>query len=278
MWFSIFWENLISLPAWAWILWALVVVSAVAFFLVKKKSNAAVPVAVVLLAALVVLFAFALPSIQPEEGASTSAMFLYSPLFWSAVIAVLGIACIVLLLRRQKWTIQMLSTGALCVSLAFVLSCLTLYRMSNGGSITPASMLPIFIFSWIYGPVPGMAAGMLDGLMQLVQGAYVIHPMQFLLDYILPFAVLGLAGLFRKDKQLPLGIAVGCSARFIIHVLSGVLYFADFAPAGQSPLVYSLLYNASYLVPEFIICIVIVMIPRMHNALLRLKHEANPAA
>ena len=54
--------------------------------------------------------------------------------------------------------------------------------------------------------------------------------------------------------------------------------FADFAPAGQSPLVYSLLYNASYLVPEFIICIVIVMIPRMHNALLRLKHEANPAA
>ena len=110
MWFSIFWENLISLPAWAWILWALVVVSAVAFFLVKKKSNAAVPVAVVLLAAQVVLFAFALPSIQPEEGASTAAMFLYSPLFWSAVIAVLGIACIVLLLRRQKWTIQMLST------------------------------------------------------------------------------------------------------------------------------------------------------------------------
>ena len=65
MWFSIFWENLISLPAWAWILWALVVVSAVAFFIVKKKANAAVPVAVVLLAALVVLFAFALPSIQP---------------------------------------------------------------------------------------------------------------------------------------------------------------------------------------------------------------------
>ena len=102
--------------------------------------------------------------------------------------------------------------------------------------------------------------------------------MQFLLDYILPFAVLGLAGLFRKDKQLPLGITVGCLARFIIHVLSGVLYFADFAPAGQSPLVYSLLYNASYLVPEFIICIAIVMIPRMHNALLRLKHEANPSA
>ena len=223
------------------------------------------------------LFAFALPTIEPEEGASTAAAFLYSPIFWSILVAILGVVCIVLLLRRQKWTIQMLSTGALCVALAFVLSCLTLYRMPNGGSITPASMLPILVFAWIYGPIPGIAAGTMDGIMQLVQGAYVIHPMQFLLDYILPFAVLGIAGLFRKDNQLPFGIVLGSAARFIIHVLSGVIYFASSAPAGQSPLLYSLGYNATYLVPELIICLAIVLVPRMKHALIRIKHEAKIA-
>ena len=214
---------------------------------------------------------------EPEEGASTAAAFLYSPIFWSILVAILGVVCIVLLLRRQKWTIQMLSTGALCVALAFVLSCLTLYRMPNGGSVTPASMLPILVFAWIYGPIPGIAAGTMDGIMQLVQGAYVIHPMQFLLDYILPFAVLGIAGLFRKDNQLPLGIVLGSAARFIIHVLSGVIYFASSAPAGQSPLLYSLGYNATYLVPELIICLAIVLVPRMKHALIRIKHEAKIA-
>lgn len=272
MWFSQLWENLAALPVWAWVVWALVVVCAAAFFVCKRRGKAVVPVAVVLLAALAVLFAFALPTIEPEEG-TVSSSFLYTPVFWSVLVAILGVAAIVLLLRRQKWTIQMLSTGALCIALAFVLSCLTLYRMPNGGSVTPASMLPIFVFSWIYGPIPGVAAGMLDGLMQLVQGAYVIHPLQFLLDYILPFAILGLAGLFKKDRQLPLGILVGSAARFVIHVLSGVLYFASAAPAGQSPLLYSLGYNASYLVPELVICLAIVAIPRMRQSLLRLKHE-----
>lgn len=117
----------------------------------------------------------------------------------------------------------------------------------------------------------------MDGIMQLVQGAYVIHPMQFLLDYILPFAVLGIAGLFRKDNQLPLGIVLGSAARFIIHVLSGVIYFASSAPAGQSPLLYSLGYNATYLVPELIICLAIVLVPRMKHALIRIKHEAKIA-
>lgn len=274
MWFSTFLENLVALPLWAWLVWGFAVIACIVFFIMKKRTNSALPIAVILLLGFAVLFAFALPTIEPEEGSSSSALFLYSPVFWSVLVAVLGVCCIVLLLRKQKWTIQMLSTGALCISLAFVLSCLTLYRMPNGGSVTPASMLPILIFAWIYGPIPGIAAGTLDGIMQLVQGAYVIHPMQFLLDYILPFAVLGLAGLFRKENQLPFGILVGSVARFIIHVLSGVIYFASSAPAGQSPLLYSIIYNATYLVPELIICLVIVLIPRMKQALIRLKRQS----
>lgn len=274
MWFSTFLENLVALPLWAWLVWGFAVIACIVFFIMKKRTNSTLPIAVILLLGFAVLFAFALPTIEPEEGSSSSALFLYSPVFWSVLVAVLGVCCIVLLLRKQKWTIQMLSTGALCISLAFVLSCLTLYRMPNGGSVTPASMLPILIFAWIYGPIPGIAAGTLDGIMQLAQGAYVIHPMQFLLDYILPFAVLGLAGLFRKESQLPFGILVGSVARFIIHVLSGVIYFASSAPAGQSPLLYSIIYNATYLVPELIICLVIVLIPRMKQALIRLKRQS----
>ena len=67
MWFSTFLENLVALPVWAWVVWALVVVCAVVFFALRKRSGAALPIVVVLLLALAVLFAFALPTIEPED-------------------------------------------------------------------------------------------------------------------------------------------------------------------------------------------------------------------
>jgi thiamine transporter len=79
---------------------------------------------------------------------------------------------------------------------------------------------------------------------------------QFLLDYPLAFGSLGLAGFFRNLRWpwLPgVGVAVGICGRFICHFISGLVFFASYAPAGMNPAVYSAIYNALYLVPELII-------------------------
>jgi len=69
---------------------------------------------------------------------------------------------------------------------------------------------------------------------------------------------LGLAGLLR-NKPIA-GSGLGTLGRFVAHFLSGVVFFASFAPQGESPVLYSAVYNASYLVPEFFISSVIIYV------------------
>ena len=231
---------------------------------VKKAPKVAVYGVVVLMVILLgVVLAVNFPEILPdlESGGITAGQWLYSGVFWIAVLCVIGIVALILLLRHQQWTTSMLATASLCIAMGFILSCFTLYKLPQGGSITPASMLPLIFFAWAYGPVPGITAGMVYGMLQLVQGAYVIHPVQFLLDYLFPFASLGLAGLLGGKKQLPWAIVVACAFRFVMHFLSGYVFFGDYAPEGQAPAVYSLLYNGSYMLPDTIICVVVAMLP-----------------
>ena len=280
-WFSTFFEGIGGLSATTWYLVALLLLSAVVLTFVLKKRNNAYLTAILWVAALgatVALLVFSSPEVYVEEGANTSASYLYNPVFWSVVIAVGGVVLLIMLLRRHAFTTRMLSTGALCVALAFLLSCLTLWRSPQGGSITPASMMPIFIFSYLYGPVPGIAAGTVDGVLQLIQGIYVVHPIQFLLDYILPFAILGCAGFFRREKQFPIGVALGCTLRFAMHVLSGVVFFYMYATPGQNVWVYSILYNGSYMLPETIICLIIACLPSVNHTLSRLRRQSGALA
>lgn len=276
-WWTNFTEGLLELSPMTWVLIAVILALGIALLVLNRKNASkkliwgVILVGCVAIAALVLL---GMPSAEIEEGASNS--FLYSPAFWTIVICILGVVSLVLLLRKQRWTTQMLSTGALCVAIGFVLSCIAVYRLPNGGSITPASMLPLIIFSYIYGPIAGCTAGVVHGLLQLLQGAYVLHPVQFLLDYILPFAALGLAGLFHTKKQLPWAVLVAGLGRFIMHFLSGYVFFASYAPAGMHPFLYSLGYNASYMVPETLICLIIVCIPRVASTIESLKQNFAP--
>lgn len=161
--------------------------------------------------------------------------------------------------------------GGLCIAISFVLSYIRLYHMPQGGSITPASMLPLFIYAYIYGPAAGITAGAAYGLLQLIQDAYVVHWAQLLLDYPLAFGALGLAGYFAKS--LPLGIIVGGLGRFIFHFISGFVFFGSYAPKGVNPIYYSLGYNATVLAPEIAICLVVALIPQIRNAIEYVKRQ-----
>ena len=276
--FAVLVEKLTAVTASSWLFVGVLLLLAIGLtVMLKKRSGMKMVLAlwIVAVGAIIAVLLFSSPNIDIEQGAGTTATFLYNPVFWALIIGLGGLLILFLLMRKQVFTVRMLSSGALCVALAFILSCITLWRLPQGGSITPASMLPIFVFAYLYGPVPGIAAGAVDGLLQLLQGAYVIHPVQFLLDYILPFAVLGCAGLFRKDKQLPLGIAVGSFLRFSLHVLSGVVFFYMYAPVGQNVWLYSIIYNGTYMLPETVICLAIAMLPGVNRSLSRLKTQMN---
>jgi thiamine transporter len=154
------------------------------------------------------------------------------------------------------------------VALSGALYAVKIFTLPQGGSITLASMVPVFLLALRRGPKWGVAAGVIFGLVAMVEdvstGAEaIIYPAQVILDYPLAFGLLGLAGFFRRSP-LP-GIGIGVAARFCSHFVSGVLFFASFAPAGMSPYEYSAVYNGSFLLPEMIITAIIMV------GLIRLK-------
>lgn len=188
---------------------------------------------------------------------------------WATVFSIIILAVLFLFLKKANLTARALSMGALCVSLGFILSCITVYKLQNGGSITPGSMLPILAYAWAFGPAAGVSAGIVYGCMQLIQGIYIVHPAQFALDYIIPFALLGLAG-FSK-KRLWLAIIIGCVGRFLSHFASGMIFWGEYAPAGQPVPIYSLLYNGSYMLPELIICLVFAFVPQLKRLIFSIR-------
>jgi thiamine transporter len=172
------------------------------------------------------------------------------------LVALLILVVAFLKFKKINFTTRLMAQVSLMLALAIVLDFFKIYKLPQGGSVTLGSMVPIILISLWYGPEIGMLTGLLFGLLSLILGPYILHPVQVLFDYPLPFLALGVAGYFRKNKYIATVIAV--SLRYACHVISGVVFFADYAPEGQSPLAYSLSYNASFLSVELIICVIIL--------------------
>ena len=159
---------------------------------------------------------------------------------------------------------RMLCEGALMVALAQILGYLKLAEAPNGGSITFA-MFPIILFAVRWGLRPGLMAGFLFGLLQLIfDGAYASGWQSMLLDYLLAFTPLGLAGLFKgKPWGIFAGTVVGCAGRFLVHYISGVTIYKILVPTAfmnwtfTSPSFYSIVYNGSYMLPNTVIALAI---------------------
>jgi thiamine transporter len=140
---------------------------------------------------------------------------------------------------------------ATSVALSYVLNLIIVYNLPQGGSITMGSMVPILILALRKGPYIGAFAGTVFGILQLVMGGYWFSFAQVILDYPVAFAVLGIAGFFKKQPMI--GVIVSIGLRFVAHFSSGVIFFGQWAPPELGPYVYSAIYNGSYLVPELII-------------------------
>ncbi|MBL6009166.1 MULTISPECIES: energy-coupled thiamine transporter ThiT [Bacillus] len=145
-------------------------------------------------------------------------------------------------------------------------------RMPQGGSVS-IMMIPIFLISFRWGVKAGLTTGLLTGLVQIAIGnLFLQHPVQLLLDYIAAFAVVGISGFFasavRKSAlsrakgklivSIICAVFIGSFLRYAAHVISGAVFFGSFAPKGTPVWIYSLTYNATYMVPSFIICAIVL--------------------
>lgn len=177
--------------------------------------------------------------------------------------------------NKAKLTTKQLTYSAVALALAMVCSMIKFANLPMGGSVTLCSMLFIVLIGYWFGPYVGLTTAFAYGLLQFVVEPIFYTLPQMLIDYPLAFGALGLAGFFAGKKHgLQLGYLVGVIGRYIFAVISGVVFFGAYAPEGTPAIVYSLGYNATYIVPEAVITLIIISIPAVSKALAQVKKRA----
>lgn len=171
--------------------------------------------------------------------------------------------------------VKILTLSAIFVALSTVLNFIVLFKAPQGGSVTLAAMLPIVLAGYFFNAHIGIVVGICVGLINLLLNPYVIHPVQMLLDYPLAFGSIGFGALFFRNSKYHLIIStwIGISFRFVCAFLSGVIFFASFAPDNLGPVLYSFVYNISYLALDGAIISIILSIPAVRNVFEKLKKQ-----
>ena len=191
------------------------------------------------------------------------------------ILALLGIAMCFIRKRSKKLTVKQLAFCAVSIALGTVLSYIKVFSFPTGGSITLLSMLIICLPGYWFGVGAGIMTGVAYGVLQMLIDPYILFPMQLVMDYLLAFGALGLAGLFaRKMHGLIPGYITGILGRYVFAVLSGWIFFGMYAWEGWNPLLYSMVYNGIYIFAEAIVTIVILLLPPVKKAMEIVKKQA----
>ncbi|AZB44943.1 energy-coupled thiamine transporter ThiT [Bacillus sp. FJAT-42376] len=181
-------------------------------------------------------------------------------------------------MKNQK--LLFLSETAILTALALLLDMLSSFiiKMPQGGSLS-LGMIPIFIMSFRWGLKGGLLTGLLTGILQpFLSTPFIVHPAQAILDYPLPFMLAGMSGLFSSWVHSALKLNkwsaltaimtatfAGSILRLASHVLSGVVFFGSYAPKGTPVFTYSFVYNATWIIPTWIIAGIAVWLVVMNS-------------
>ena len=174
--------------------------------------------------------------------------------------------------NKKGLTVKQLAFCAISIALGTVLSYVKLFHFPWGGSITLLSMLVITLPGYFYGLGTGLITGVAYGALQLLIDPYIIFPIQLVVDYFLAFGALGLSGLFANAKNgLVKGYIAGILGRYVFVVISGWIFFGEYAWEGWAVLPYSCVYNGIYVFGEAIVTIIVILLPPVKKAINRIK-------
>ncbi len=176
---------------------------------------------------------------------------------------------------KKKFSAKQLAFSAMAIALATLTSFIKIIHMPMGGSVTLFSMLFIVLIGYWYGLGAGLTTGLAYGVLQMIIDPYIISVPQMLVDYILAFGALGLAGIFWKNKSkynLIFCYLIAVIGRYFFAFLSGWIFFGMWAPESfPNAVVYSLAYNGAYLGLEALITVIILFIPPVRKGLQSVK-------
>lgn len=194
------------------------------------------------------------------------------------VIAIIIVVLALILKGNKKEEkpvdVKALTISSLLIALSVILGNIKIFEMPQGGSITLMSILPIVLCGYLLGTKRGVLAGICVGLLNLIFGPYIIHPVQLFLDYPIAYGALGLSGLVSNSKNgLTKGYLIGLAGRYICAFLSGWIFFGAYAPESFNAVTWSLWYNFTYLAAEGILTIIIINIPSVKKAFQSLKTQ-----
>lgn len=184
--------------------------------------------------------------------------------------------------KTRSFNTKTLVFSGVAIALAVVIATvIKLPSLPMGGSVTLFSMLVITLVGYWYGPKVGLAAAVTYGILQFITGPYVVHPLQVLLDFPVAFGALGLSGFFHNAKHgLIKGFLVGCFGRFLVHCISGMIFYTAYVGGGDIggnmvAIWAGVSYNMTYIVPEVVITLILLALPPVANVMKRLKTMAN---
>ena len=206
-------------------------------------------------------------------------------LYISAGLVIIAIIVLAFILDDNDKSLdtRCLSLAGITVAMSFGLSYVKIFEMPQGGSVTLFSLLPIMIFSFIYGTRKGVFVCFIYGILQAIQDPWLVHPAQFLLDYPVAFSAIGLTGVFAKlknFKSMPqisflFGGIVAGAIRFLSHVLSGVFAFASTYAGDVDSWLYSLGYNSFVFIDLAIVLAIGVIVFSSKSFMRELEKNTN---
>ncbi len=185
-------------------------------------------------------------------------------------IIVIGIVIVLLLILygvdfiKNKLTTKQMVTIAMMAAISFILGSIKIYKFPQGGSITLFATVPILLVAVLYGRTAGITCGLVSALLCLIgDEIYIVHPVQFFLDYIIGTMALGLAGTFGSNTKTKLfcGALFAGFLNFFSHFLAGVVFYWQYAE-GMNVYLYSIWVN--FLGSGFegvIACFVLALLP-----------------
>lgn len=192
------------------------------------------------------------------------------------VAVILVLILVAFSFRKKTFETKTLVFAGLMIATSFVLSFIKVRPVTYGGSITLCSMLAICIYAYAFGFLPALFVGIIYGILQFFEGgAYIFNYATFFLDFIFAFSSIIMMPIARKlvkgKNAFIIGLSLTFLLRFIFHFTSGILYFVNGGIWADLPqdnaFIYSLLYQVTYLVPDYLICLIVSLILKKNKTL-----------
>ena len=234
-------------------LFALMIVGLVVTIVLKKRNIKGYQWSALAFAIAFVVYAVVLACVIPANKEK------YEPLngqnWQMALVTIVLVAVIVALSilgsKDDSYDAKALTYGAVCVALAFALSYVKFFSLPQGGSVTFASMLPIILYSFMFGTRRGLVVGVVYGMLQFIQSPQFYQPMQALLDYPIAFGALGVAAIAKRIpfvrgnllREFAVGSTIAILLRYFSHVVSGYYVFSSWAMEGYTAVSWAFVYN-----------------------------------